>query len=73
MITLTGSNLYYENGVKLGEILCEVDGYYVFYPELNGGYWSEHILRAIADLLGTMNAEWDAIVQADPCIGGSST
>lgn len=65
MISLIGVELFYENGVKLGEVLCNEDGYYDFWPELRGGYWSAPVLRQIADLLDAKNQLWDEQVQKD--------
>lgn len=50
---------YASNNVKLGEFYKEVDGYWVFSPELRGGFWSEGVLSALADELENMNADWD--------------
>lgn len=49
--------VYFENGVFLGVIVNEVHGEYVFYPELNGGYWQGYVLRIISDKLEEMNKE----------------
>jgi hypothetical protein len=46
----------YCNGVRLGELLWEVDGQFVFYPVRNGGAWTAHVLREIADKLERLNA-----------------
>jgi hypothetical protein len=54
----------FENGVKLGEMLVNDDGYYVYFPELNEGYWDAGMMRAIADTLDKLNAPWDARVNA---------
>ena len=45
------------NGVKLGEIYKEVDGFFGFTTN-SGGFWAAHILRAIADQLDVMNEPW---------------
>lgn len=51
------------NGVALGEIYMEVDGYYVFEPGRDSnGFWEAYVLRAIADKLDEMNKAWDAEV-----------
>lgn len=60
-LILENGNLWYGN-VRLGAVYQEVDGYYVFVPEMNGA-WSSHYLREIADFLDNLNAEWDAEVQ----------
>ena len=60
LLSLRDSKLYYaENDVYLGDIIAKEDGYYDFWPDLKGGYWSAYVLRAIADLLDDMNASWD--------------
>lgn len=51
-----------ENGVKLGQLLREVDGYFVFYPELRGGFWPSYMLREISNKLEGLNAPWDKII-----------
>lgn len=48
----------YENGVYLGDIVKEVDGFYVYYPEIRGGYWSSHMMREIADKIDELDAPW---------------
>ncbi len=42
------------NGKKIGELVL-MDGEWVFLPNLNGGVWTAHILRKIADLLDEKN------------------
>ena len=58
-----------ENGVHLGELLKEVDGFYVYYPESTQGCWSEAPLRLIADKLAFLNKEWSEIIDNDTNIG----
>jgi len=50
--------VFFENGVKIGEFLQEVDGFFVFYSEENGGYWESHILRILSDELDKLNKPW---------------
>lgn len=50
--------LIFQNGVDLGAVYQEVDGYYVFWPEAVGS-WEAWVLRDIADLLDKMNQPWD--------------
>ena len=46
----------YYDGAFLGEIYAEVDGFFVFSPELtNGGYWTAEVLRRIACELDDLN------------------
>ena len=55
----------FENGVILGQIYREVDGYYVFVPNLLDGFWEAYVLRAIANLLDKKNEKWDKQVKKD--------
>jgi hypothetical protein len=59
------------NTCKMGEFLVEVDGYFVYYPELRGGAWESWIMHEIADKLDELNAPWDAEVNRlmDKCLG----
>ena len=45
------------------EIVTGEDGYKVYWPEGNRGALDAKTLRAIADELDRLNAEWDADVQ----------
>lgn len=56
---------FYFNKVKLGYAYREVDGYYVFQFEQLQGYWSDYILREIADILTDLNEEWNKQVITD--------
>lgn len=49
-----------DNDAPLGYAYSEVDGYYVFVIESNGGSWPDYLLKAIADKLTDMNKDWDA-------------
>lgn len=53
-----------ENGVNLGILHQEVDGFYVYSPnpELSGCF-SQGILRELATKLEELNAPWDAIIE----------
>ncbi len=44
------------NGRKIGRLVL-MDGEWVFLPDLNGGLWTAHILRKIADLLDENNTK----------------
>ena len=61
--------IYYYNGVIMGDLLKDVDGYFYYWP-IKGRYGSiaEHHLLAIASELHELNKEWYAIIQADPNI-----
>lgn len=57
---LIEEKLYYHNGVYMGDILADVDGFYKFWPdrERYGGYWDEGVLLEIASFLKEKNASW---------------
>lgn len=52
-------NVFWENGKRLGYFRLDVDGYYYFEELPNGGYWSAHSLRYIADKLDEINKPYD--------------
>lgn len=52
-------------GRSLGDIYREVDGYYVWWPELAGGCLGEGFLQAMADHLHMLNLEWDKQVREE--------
>jgi len=55
-------NLEYEvisNGIKLGVLYEEVDGYYIFQSQPTVGFWPSWVMRAISDKADQLNAEWD--------------
>lgn len=51
------------NGAPMGEFYMEVDGYYVWDPQLRGGFIPSEMLRALSDKLDSLNAPWDKQVQ----------
>lgn len=59
---LEGTNLYWENGVFMGEVLRDIDGYYKWWPVSRGGYLDEGALRLIANFLRDLNKEWNVQV-----------
>ena len=58
-------DVFYENGVFVGQLLCGDDGFYAYWPELKPGYMPEHFLRSLANKLFTLNEEWNEIIQRD--------
>lgn len=54
---------YAENDKHLGELYQEVDGYYVFAPDGQGG-WDSRGMRTIANKLDELNEPYDAEVNA---------
>lgn len=55
--------VYADNGVHVGDVTTEVDGYYVFYPILRGGYWDAWMLRDIAEYIDSLNESVDSSVK----------
>ena len=56
------NNIYdviFYTGTFLGTFQKDMDGYFKYWPPLRNGYWSAHVLRAIADKLDELNKEWD--------------
>lgn len=51
-------NVFYSNGIFMGELYMEVDGFYVYEPVLRGGFWEAYVLREIADKLDELNKPW---------------
>lgn len=47
--------VYYENGVDLGEIGMLEDGFYYYWPKLRAGCWSSHVMREIADKIDELD------------------
>ena len=65
LIYLKEKELFYQNGVKLGEILADVDGFYYFWPELKGGSWAAEMLKQIGELLDEMNKPWQEQIERE--------
>lgn len=63
----------YENRVKIGEIGKEVDGFYYFWPELNGGCWDSTVMKLISDQLDKMNRPWQEQIDRDHRIRGEGS
>ena len=55
----SGYNVFYHNGVSMGTLEVDVDGYYKYWPVQRAGYWESSSMRAIADLLDHVNKLWD--------------
>lgn len=55
----------YDNGVSIGELLREVDGFFVYYPIQNGGCWESHVMRPIADKMDELNKPWQDQIDKD--------
>jgi len=57
--TASGWAVYYHNGVMVGDIQMDVDGYYYYWPIMKPGFWASHFMRAVADKLDELNAPYD--------------
>lgn len=63
--TRNAGKIVYTNGVEIGEIYVEVDGFYVFVPNITrGGFWTEHLLKTLANLLKELNQPIEADYKA---------
>lgn len=52
-------DVLYCNSVRLGEIIADVDGFLVFFPERERqGFWSEEVLIQLGLKLRELNAPW---------------
>lgn len=58
-----GSKLFFGNGVYLGEILTDVDGFKKWWPEHREGYLDSGFLLALGTYLELQNAAWEAEIQ----------
>lgn len=66
--TTTGYAVEY-NAVYLGELARDASGYFVFWPEMRGGYWGEHVLCGIAAKMNELNvAVIDSYLNNDPSV-----
>jgi len=70
--TDTSKDVFYENGVRIGELYVEIDGYWAFDPDRsNGGFWTEEVLSEIDATLRVMNEAWDHELQEALARAGS--
>ena len=51
--------IFWTNGVLMGEAIQDVDGYFKFFPEHRGGYWDEDTLQYVLNKLKELNKPWD--------------
>jgi hypothetical protein len=59
-ITFSSSYHFYFNNVYLGDAEMDESGFYNFwFAKDNGGYWTSHSLRLIAEKLDELNKEWN--------------
>lgn len=57
-----GWKLFQPNGVYMGDIIMNDDGYYVMFLEQRGGYLSEGNFLEIYTYLHEKNRDWDESV-----------
>jgi hypothetical protein len=50
--------VYAYNGVQVGEMYIECDGYWVFQPVLRNGYWESWMLMHLGRKLHKLNRKW---------------
>lgn len=62
---------FYDNGVYVGEVLVDNDGFYKWFPKLAEGYLDEGFLFDMAMFLQELNAPWaaevDSLLGDPPC------
>lgn len=57
---------YYENGVVVGEVYKEVDGFYVMvFNKTRGGCWEGEVLIKLGEMLMEMNRPWECQINRD--------
>lgn len=45
---------------KIGEMIIDTDGYFYFKDiNRNSGYWAAYTLRELADILDSLNKDWN--------------
>lgn len=55
-----GFKLFHKNGVYMGDVLMNDDGYYVFFPDdTRKGYWSEFDFYRLYTYLKDKNKAWN--------------
>ncbi len=60
----------YTNGVEIGEYIAGDDGYYMFFPNGNGGGWNETVLFYVLLQIRRLNLEFDTQLRTDPLACG---
>lgn len=64
-----GYKAYWENGVYVGDILCDVDGFYKWWPTEAHGYIDEWFLLVMYECLKKLNKKWQYEIDNDPVLG----
>jgi hypothetical protein len=65
----------YFNTKHIGSFVRDVDGFFYYSPNSEGGIWAEYELREIADKLKEMNKAWNEEIErvfSDPCTCAST-
>jgi hypothetical protein len=53
---ISNNKLYYNNNKFIGEIIKDVDGFYVYFPDKNNnGFFNENLLDLISNKLKELN------------------
>ena len=56
--------MHWNDSIQIGKAVIDVDGYYYFLPNVNGGgLWQAHVLKKIAEVLDNLNKEWNDQVE----------
>jgi phage pi2 protein 07 len=53
------------NHIKIGELLREIDGFFVFYPDDNGAAFTSHFMKVMAAKLDELNQEWSKTIDKE--------
>lgn len=53
------------DGKQIGTFERDVDGFYYFWNNDDGGCWGEYSLRLVADALEKLNKPWNEQIQND--------
>jgi len=52
-------NVFWSNSNQIGHFALDVDGYYYYYSDYEGGHWSDYELIEIGTLLKELNKPYD--------------
>jgi hypothetical protein len=52
-------------GIKIGELLREIDGFFVFYPENHGAAFPSEFMKFMAAKLDELNKEWSETIEKE--------
>lgn len=56
-------NVVFYNGVDCGNLIRDVDGYFMYFPKNNGGGLESWSMKLIAEKLDELNKPWDEYVR----------